>query len=133
NAMTIYAAVRGSLLYVATWSPGSTGGPNDHFIFVSDQLLASASASAPAPWAKGGMVAVAGSKPFLAGESIGNYVGWTNAPFTSIASKSGTNGGQMEGVIDLAAAFGSVPQTIYIAAAAYETANAGVLVAQGPT
>jgi hypothetical protein len=131
NNMTIYAAVRGNLLYVATWSPGSNDGANDHFIFVSDQLLASATAAAP--WAKSGLVAVAGNKPFLAGESMGNYVGWTNAPFTSVAAKSQTNGGRMEGVIDLAAAFGSVPSTIYIASAAYETANAGALVAQGPT
>ena len=49
NSMVLYAAVRGTTLYVATGSPG-TSGPNDNFIFVSDQLLPSA--SAPAPWAK---------------------------------------------------------------------------------
>jgi hypothetical protein len=38
----------------------------------------------------------------------------------------------MEGTIDLVAAFGSVPQTIYVAAAAYGTATSGALVAQGP-
>ena len=38
NGMVLYAAVRGTTLYVATGSPG-TSGPNDHFIFVSDQLL----------------------------------------------------------------------------------------------
>jgi hypothetical protein len=46
--------------------------------------------------------------------------------------KSATSSGQMEGTIDLAAAFGTIPQTIYVAAAAYATANGGALAAQGP-
>ena len=44
SGMVIYAAVRGTNLYVATWSPG-TNGPNDHFIFFSDQLLPAATAA----------------------------------------------------------------------------------------
>lgn len=137
NGMTIYAALRGTLLYVATWSPGNnSGGTNDHFIFVSDQLLASATTAAP--WGKAGSIGIAGSKPFLAGESMNNYAGWTNAPFTATAAKAATNSGQLEGVIDLVAAFGTMPQTIYIASAAYEThdasngTNNGVLAAQCP-
>ena len=63
NGMVLYGALRGTTLYVATWSTG-TSGPNDHFILVSDQLLSSATAGAP--WAKTGKVAVAASKPFLA-------------------------------------------------------------------
>ena len=38
SGMVLYGALRGTILYVATWSPG-TNGPNDHFIFVTDQLL----------------------------------------------------------------------------------------------
>jgi hypothetical protein len=38
----------------------------------------------------------------------------------------------MEGTIDLVEAFGSVPQTIFVAAAAYATADGGALAAQGP-
>lgn len=38
----------------------------------------------------------------------------------------------MEGVIDLIAAFGQLPATIYIASAAYATANGGALVAPAP-
>ena len=38
----------------------------------------------------------------------------------------------MEGTIDLAAAFGSIPETIYVAAAAYQTADGGILASQGP-
>ena len=128
--MTIYAAVRGSILYLATWSPGNSGGPNDHYIFVTDQLLPSA--TAPAPWAKSGLVAIAATKPFIGGESSSSFCGWFNAPVSSLAVKSATNSGQMEGTIDLAAAFGSVPATVYVAAAAYATADGGLLAAQGP-
>jgi len=42
------------------------------------------------------------------------------------------NGGQVEGTIDLAAAFGTIPQTIFVASAAYQTPDGGALVAQGP-
>jgi hypothetical protein len=129
NSMTIYAAVRGGKLYLATWSPGNGGGANDHFIFVTDQLLESASAAAP--WGKAGLVASAANKPFIGGESASTYCGWSNAPASSQVVKSATNGGQMEGTIDLAAAFGTIPQTIYVAAAAYRTANGGALAAQG--
>jgi hypothetical protein len=129
NTMTLYAAVRGTKLYVATWSPG-TSGSNDHFIFVSDQLLPSASTAAP--WAKAGKVAVGASKPFLASESLNTYIAWANAPAGSVAFKASSSSGQMEGVIDLAAAFGSVPANIYLCAAAYQTADGGALVAQAP-
>ena len=131
NGMRVYAAVRGGILYLATWSPGNNNaGANDHFIFVTDQLLASA--SAPAPWSKAGMVAVAANKPFIGGESAGTFCGWFNAPVSSPVVKSAATSGQMEGTINLAAAFGSVPSTIYVAAAAYATANGGALVSQGP-
>ncbi len=130
NGMFIYAAIRGQILYVATWSPGSSGGPNDHFIFVTDQLLSSA--SVPAPWAKAGNVAMAANKPFVGAEGTNAYCGWFNAPATAQATKSSSSSGLLEGTIDLGATFGSIPQTIYVAAAAYQTANGGVLAAQGP-
>ena len=41
-------------------------------------------------------------------------------------------GGVIEGVIDLVEAFGSMPTKIYIAAAAYATADGGALASQGP-
>jgi hypothetical protein len=131
NGMTIYAAVRAGILYVATWSPGGNGGStNDHFIFITDQLLSSA--IAPAPWGKVGNVAMAANKPFLGGESATSYCGWFNSPASAQVAKSPTNSGQMEGTIDLTAAFGSIPATIYVAAAAYQTADGGALAGQGP-
>lgn len=128
--MTLYAAVRGTTLYVATVSPGNTTLPNDHFLFVTDTVLTSA--SAPAPWAKTGRVAVDASKPFVAGESTSNFCGWTNAPASSQAAKSSTSSGQMEATIDLVQEFGRVPDTIYLAAAAYGTADGGTLANQCP-
>ncbi len=129
SGIPLYAAVRGQMLYVATTSPG-TNGPNDHFVFVTDELLPSASASSP--WAKVGTVAVAGTKPFLGAESQTAFVGWFNPPAFAQAAKSPTSSGQMEGVIDLVQAFGSMPATLYLAAAAYATADGGVLKSQAP-
>jgi hypothetical protein len=105
---------------------------NDHFIFVTDQLLPAATAAAP--WAKAGTVAMAATKPFLAGESTGSYVSWfvngsaTNWPCT----KAPLNSGAMEGTLDLVAAFGSMPTNLYLCAAAYQTTNGGVLASQSP-
>ncbi|TAK93945.1 MAG: hypothetical protein EPO07_17480 [Verrucomicrobia bacterium] len=129
NGLTLYAALRGTKLYVASASPG-TSGANDHFIFVSDQLLASASAAAP--WAKAGLVAVAATKPFLATESQNSYLAWYNAPAGSTNAKSASTSGVLEGVIDVAAAFGAMPTNIYLCAAAYATADGGALANQSP-
>jgi hypothetical protein len=131
NSMVLYAAVRGTTLYVATWSPG-TNGPNDHFIFVSDQLLSGA--SAPAPWAKAGNVAVASTKPYLASESQNSYVSWYNngSAVSYPCTKAATNSGAMEGTLDLVQAFGTVPTNLYLCAAAYITTNGGPLVAECP-
>lgn len=128
--MTVYAAVRGTILYVATWSPGDSVGTNDHFILVSDSLLSSAISAAP--WAKSGTVAVATDKPYLAGESAGSYASWFNAPGDSGVASSVASAGQLEGFIDLAAVFGSVPSNIYLAAIAYQTGEAGALAGQAP-
>jgi hypothetical protein len=129
SGMTLYAMLRGTRLYVATWSPGNSG-LNDHFIFVTDQLLTATNAAAP--WAKAGRVAVATSKPFLAGESAGTYVSWFNAPAGSQAVKASANSGALEGTIDLVAAFGAMPTNIYLCSAAYQTADGGALVSQCP-
>ena len=131
SGMVLFGAVRGTTLYVATWSPG-TNGPNDHFIFVSDQLLPSATAAAP--WAKAGSNAVATTKPFLAGESLGSYVSWfaNNAATNWPCAKAATNAGALEGTLDLVAAFGAVPTNLYLCAAAYITTNGGPLVGECP-
>src|ERR1017187_1499622 len=131
NGMVLYAAVRGTTLYVATWSPG-TSGPNDHFIFVSDQLLSAA--TTPAPWAKSGTIAVAANKPYLAGESQNTYVSWfvNNSATNWPCAKSATSSGALAGTLDLVNAFGHLPTNIYLCAAAYQTADGGTLAAQYP-
>lgn len=131
NGMVLYGAIRGTTLYVATWSPG-TNGPNDHFIFVSDQLMSSA--SAPAPWAKTGNIAVATTKPYLASESLNSYISWyTNGNQANLpCAKSITNSGSMAGTIDLVQVFGSMPPTLYLCAAAYITTNSGPIASACP-
>lgn len=130
--MTIYAAVRGTKLYVATWSPGDNGSgfDSDHFVLVSDALLPSA--TGPAPWAKAGSVAIAGDKPFLAGESRSVYAAWNSTKGATTLAKARLNSGVMEGVIDLVAEFGSLPENVYLAALAYGTDDGGSLESQAP-
>jgi chitodextrinase len=132
NGMTLFAALRGSRLYVGTWSTGNnTGGANDHFVHVSDSVLASATTATP--WAKAGLIAIPAGKPFLAAESTNNYVGWQNAGSATVtAFKAATSSGQMEGSIDLTQAFGSLPGSVYLASVAYGTADAGVIGSQCP-
>ena len=131
NGMVLYGAVRGTTLYVATWSTG-TGGTNDHFIFVSDRLLPATTAAAP--WAKAGTAAVSANKPFLASESQNSYVRWfvNNTATNWPCAKSPANSGALEGTLDLAAAFDSVPANLYLCTVAYQTADGGALVAQCP-
>jgi autotransporter-associated beta strand protein len=138
SGMTLYAAIRGTILYVATWSPGNyptSSTNNDHFVLVSDQVLGSATTAAP--WAKTGAIAIPSTKVMLCGESQGTYVGWQYITGASVtvsnqSIKAATNDGQMQGSIDLVQAFGSMPSTLYLCAAAYTTTYAGPLVAQTP-
>ena len=101
---------------------------NDHFILVSDTLLPAATESSP--WAKAGSMAIASTKPFLAGESSNGWAGWFNV--SSGSELFNLSGSQLEGSIDLAEAFGSVPSCLYLAVAAYQTADGGALAMQGP-
>jgi len=128
--MKLHAAIRGTKLYVATWF-ASQQNANDHFIFVSDSLLPAATANIASSWNKAGRIAIDPAKPYLAQESSNGWAGWTNAPGNSTASAS-SSGNTLEGVLDLAQAFGSVPPTLHIAVAAIQTANAGALAAQAP-
>ena len=129
NGIKLYAALRGTKLYVATTSPGTTG-PNDHFIFVSDALLASPTTAAP--WAKAGTTCVLATKPFISTESQNAYLTWNNAPGSSTVAKSSNTSGVLEGVIDLVEEFGAMPTKIYLCAAAYATADGGALASQAP-
>ena len=126
--MTIHAALRGSVLYLATWAPGQYG--NDHFLFLAPSL--GTTAGQPSPWAKAGTTALPANAPFVGAESSNSYIGWFNTGGTPAQAIRGPQGGQMEATIDLAAAFGSLPAVVHLAAAAYQTGDAGILGSQGP-
>jgi hypothetical protein len=128
TGFTLYAALRGDVLYVATWAPGMFG--SDHFILLSNTSLPAASAAAP--WAKSGLVAVAPTSPYIGAESSNTFAGWfnTNGATTTIAR--GADGQQLEGTFDVAQAFGGRPAELYLTALAYQTRDGGELGAQSP-
>lgn len=126
NGMKLWAAVYGQTLYVATWAAGDSGGPNDHFIFVTDELAPLQAA----PWAKAGQVAFAvNAKPYLADEGANNWVAWYNGGASAACAAGAVNSRQMEGTLDLVQVFGKVPTTLYVAVAPYSTADGGALYA----
>ncbi len=124
--MTLYAAVRGSKLYLATWAPGDFG--NDHFVMAASSVLGAA--ATPAPWSKDGSTALPEVAVFLGGESDNDYLGWFNAEGAA-TTEARAAGQQMEGTIELAA-FGEPPAELYLCALAYPTADGGALASQAP-
>lgn len=126
--MTLYAALRGDVLYLATWAPG--GFANDHFLMLSDQAEATASVSSP--WAKAGSTAVPDGSPFVGAEADNDYVGWFNTNGATTELHRGTPGAHLEASIDLRAAIGSLPTAIHLAALAYQTPDGGDLASQAP-
>jgi chitodextrinase len=133
--MTLFAAVRGTKLFVATWFAGSVNG-NDHFVIVANQLLSSSAGTPLLPgWQKAGTIAVPPTSAVLCMESTNGWSGWQKHDATG-SSMNGTTSknpnGQVEGVIDLVEVFGSVPPVLYFTSLAVQTANAGVVSAQAP-
>ncbi|MEL6329718.1 MAG: GC-type dockerin domain-anchored protein [Planctomycetota bacterium] len=114
GAVDLWAAVRGTELYVAATPPS---GSNDRFIFVA----ASPGAMVPSPWGKAGQVARWDA--FLAAESTNDYAGWFDADGGTRLAR----GAVLEGVIDLAGEMGGVPEMIAIAVGSYATADGGAL------
>ncbi len=136
--MNIYAALRGTKLYVATWYAG-TAAANDHFVFVANALRGSADVDALPSWSKVGKIAIPADSPVLCMESANGWAGWQRNNGTGSVSgtaKTTDANGQpsvhVEGVIDLVETFGTMPETLYIASAAYQTVNQGILGAQAP-
>ncbi|HMP89488.1 MAG TPA: fibronectin type III domain-containing protein [Kiritimatiellia bacterium] len=126
--MTLYAAMRGSELYLATWTP--VGYPNDHFIFLSDHVLPSPTTFAP--WNKKGFTAHPSGAPYIAAESDSDYIEWFNAPPGSLVYRSPVMDAKIEGVIDVVQTFGRLPEFIYLSSAAYGTGDLHPLHAQAP-
>jgi hypothetical protein len=125
NNMYIWAAVRGTKLYVSTWGSANA---NDHFIHVTDEL----GDAKQAPWGKNGWVFMdTAAKPYLGREGDNLWSGWFN-----VTGRATNNAGNdvIEGEIDLIDAFGAVPEAVYLCALAYEsdTGTSGDLLSQGP-
>ena len=110
----------GSDLYVATESASGTA--NDAFVFVA----ASPGSLVAAPWAKSGSVGQWSA--YLGNESTNNWCGWTGATGTAKQAAGAT----LEGTLNLAGQFGSVPAVVWVATGRWATANGGALAAQCP-
>ncbi|MFH1689546.1 MAG: FlgD immunoglobulin-like domain containing protein [Candidatus Eisenbacteria bacterium] len=127
-ALDLYVDFDGTWLYVATQGVGGTSGM-DHFIFIDDDP----SSSRAAPWGKTGTVA--GWDYFLASEDDNGWSGWfdTGESVVSSAGAVQSGGTYLEGALDLAALYGSVPDSILIAVGGYGTADGGALGDQAPS
>jgi hypothetical protein len=123
--MPLYAAVRGTTIYVATTAPGP-GGANDHFIMLDGGVSANPT---PAPWAKSGSTPFRSAAPFLGAESGNNYIGWFNA---DAHAYRGAGGSLMEGTIDRSSVQFQQKLNLLICALAYQSDDGGVLVDQTP-
>jgi alpha-glucosidase len=114
NGMSLYAGLRGSILYLA--APAAADGL-DHFLLLADTPGVPRSA----PWAKFGTVA--GWSAFIGNEESSGWVGWFDASgATEVAAAT-----WIEGTIDLTAEFGAVPSQVYLAFAPYLTPDGGEL------
>jgi glycosidase len=130
SGMKLMAAVKGSNLYVATWSPaGSTNG-SDHFLYVTDDF----GPPVAAPWAKAGQVYFArATKPYLAGESAvsGGYHAFVNSGNNGRWAM-GAGGQVLEGELNLIEVFGHMPEKVYLAAVAMGDLDGGGIGSQCP-
>jgi hypothetical protein len=121
SGRTLWAGLQGDTLYLATQDAGEG---DDVFI-----LLANATGPlTAAPWGKSGQAM--SWKAFLADENDNAFCGWFNdlqsQTFAATkAASTGANGGVLEGTIDVVQLFGSRPDSIVIAAAAWGNANGG--------
>jgi hypothetical protein len=118
NGMRLYCSMHGGKLYVAT---NDAGEGSDHFIYVADTPGAMRAAN----WAKSGQIAQWSA--YLADENDNNYSAWFDAHGAAQAA-TGTNGGVLEGTLDLAGQFGgAIPPAIYLAVGLYASADGGTL------
>jgi hypothetical protein len=115
GARDLHWARDGNTLYVATEAAADG---RDVFIYlarVPGELT-------DANWAKTGQVAAWDA--YLADEHDNSYHSW----FDANSSADSATGSVLEGVIDLAAEFGTLPEEIYLAVGVFATADGGELV-----
>jgi hypothetical protein len=78
-----------------------------------------------ANWAKSGQIA--GWDAYLADENNNDFEAWFDAAAGAGQAATGANGGVLEGTINLATEFGSLPSQIYLAVGVYQTNDGGSL------
>ncbi|MEM1184526.1 MAG: alpha-amylase family glycosyl hydrolase [Planctomycetota bacterium] len=111
---SIWAAVDGDTLYLAT-EPASSG--RDRFIVVADEP----GGLAPAMWGKSGFVA--SHDAYVGNEADNNWTGW----FDAIGPVGPVSAQYLEAGLDLADQFGTVPDTVHVAALGFFTADGDTL------
>ena len=119
DGLSLYAGLDGNNLYVAG-SPAGAG--RDHFLLVADVP----GGLAGSMWAKGGLVAQPDA--FIGNENDNNFHAW----FDNAGGASSASGSILEGLIDINAEFGGMPDSVHLAIAAYDNSDGGALLAQAP-
>ncbi len=116
GGMKLWAAVRGTTLYVATWGTGAGG--NDHIIYLNDQP----GDATPSGFDKAGLVFLGEDRIWLGGRGEeGSWSGWFNAEGPNATANNKDEGtlNYLEGTIDLVSNFGTIPEAVYMAVGAY--------------
>jgi len=126
NGADLYASYDGTWLYVA--APTAAAAGLDRFLHVSTPAT---TGTVNAPWAKSGTCAR--YDRLLGNEESNNWTGWFDgneaATTTGVTAASGA---VLEGLIDVAAVFGTAPAEVRVAFAAYWSADGGTLSVQTP-
>ena len=125
--LDLYADWDGEFLYLAAQGVGATSGW-DHFIMMGEDLTSPVAA----PWAKAGTVAE--RTLYIGNEDSNNWCGWFNASETVITDGvASASGSHLEGTVRLETYLGTpLPDGVYLAAAAYASADGGALQRQAP-
>lgn len=125
GTINLYAAVRGSQLYVATNAAQSQQADMLIFVSLSPRSLRNA------PWAKSGKVTEWAA--FLGNRKSGSAVGWIDASGSAITSITvDTVGTVLEGVIDFELLTGTSSEAVYLAVGKYQSRDGGTLLGQVP-
>jgi len=119
--LKLYASFDGVNLYVAGNSAVSLG--RDVFIIVAK----SPGSLRSAMWAKSGQVA--NWDAFLGAESTNGWSGWFDVAGTSAQSQTGSI---VEGTLNVFDEWGTIPDSIFISLATFNTSDGGTLAGQAP-
>ncbi|MEM9411533.1 MAG: carbohydrate binding domain-containing protein, partial [Planctomycetota bacterium] len=115
NGFNLYYGLSDSDLYIATEDAGEGF---DVFVYIAELPGELTGAN----WAKSGLVAQWDG--FLADENDNGFNAWFDV---SGDSATGSNGGVLEGVIDLESVFGGIPSEVYVAVGRFESEDGGLL------